>query len=110
MKGQRPKNKISDFSGKPSNPCWPREPILGKVQKVIKSASSPHLVAYLDYGGGVPDLAQVAGQVSEAQTAFQSVWLLTGGMFALLFDQIKVGYPGGNWCCYLDWLPPECQP
>lgn len=109
-KGQRPPQRISDFSGEPSDPTWPRNAVLAKVRKVEDLVLSRHLVAYLDYGGGVPDLTQVANQVPQAGAAFQSMWLLTGGMFALLFDQIKVGYPRRDWGCYLDWLPPECRP
>lgn len=108
--GRRPPQRFSDFSGEPSDPTWLREPVLAKVQKVGKLRAFRHLVAYLDYGGGVPDLAHVAGQIPQAKSEFQSVWLLTGGMFALLFDQIDTGFSSGAWHCYLKWLPPECQP
>jgi hypothetical protein len=109
-RGRRPPQKLSDFSGEPSDPTWPREPILAKVQKVKKLGASRHLVAYLDYGGGVPDLIQIASHILQAKNAFQTLWLLTGGMFALLFDQIDTGFSKGAWHCYLKWLPPESQP
>jgi len=109
-RGQRPPQRLSDFSGRPSDPSWIRRPVLGKVKKARKQAVARHLVAYLDYGGGVPDLAQVTTQIPEAKNAFETTWLITGAMFALLFDRIQVTYSAGNWKNYLDWLPHDCKP
>lgn len=109
-RGQRPPQRLSDFSGRPSDPSWIRHPVLGKVKKARKQLVSRHLVAYLDYGGGVPDLAQVTTQIPEAKNAFETTWLITGAMFALLFDRIQVTYAAGNWKNYLDWLPHDCKP
>jgi hypothetical protein len=109
-RGQRPPQRLSDVSGQPSDPSWIRAPIVAKVTKVQKQTVSRHLVAYLDYGGGVPDLAHVTTQIPEAKNAFETTWLITGAMFALLFDQIQVTYSTGNWKNYLDWLPHDCKP
>jgi len=108
--GRRPQQPLSDFSGEPSDPSWPRGPILGKVHKVQRQRVKRHLVAYLNYGGGVPDLTRVAKAVLEAEGTFEMVWLLTGSAFAALFARIKVRHPVGKWQSYSEWLPEECSP
>lgn len=109
-KGQSPTQNISDFSGEPSDPSWPREPILAKVEKIRRLQAARHLVAYLNYGGGVPDLGKVGQMIVEAKNTFETTWLVTGAMFCLVFDSVDVGYPTGEWKPYLDWLPEECRP
>ncbi len=108
-RGRRPQRPPSDFSGKPSDPTWPREPILGKVVKVQKQGVRRHLVAYLNYGGGLPDLTQMARAIPEAEGLFEALWVLTGGAFALLFAEVNVRYPVGQWKSYWEWLPEECR-
>lgn len=105
--GQRPQRPLADFSGEPSNPLWPRDPILGKVLKVQKQRVIRHLVAYLNYGGGLPDLAQMAQAIPEAGGSFEAVWILTGWACGLLFAKINVGHPVRKWQSYWEWLPEE---
>ena len=85
-----------------------RNKVLVERKQLENQQRARHLVAYLDYGGGVPDLNRIASHVPQAKSAFQTLWLLTGGMFALLFDQINTGFSSGVWHCYLEWLSPEC--
>lgn len=109
-RGRRPMHNPSDFSGEPSDPSWPREPILGKVRKVQEVEVSRHLVAYLNYGGGVPDLVRVAKAIPEAEGAFEATWLLTGAAFALLFAKCNVGHPIRTWQSFWEWIPEKCRP
>lgn len=107
--GQHPVTRISDFSGQVSDPRWPRENILKKVKKAQKQGMLRHLVAYLNYGGAAPDLAELARAIPEAESVFETYWLVTGVQFALLFARCNVGHSLRVWREYWQWLPEECR-
>jgi hypothetical protein len=109
-RGNRPELSISEFSGTPSDPTWLREPILNKIRLAQERNVCRHLVAYLNYGGGAPNLNQVAEAVSEAKHSFKTTWLINGLTFVLLFSNGEIGNTRYEWQSFLDWLPDNCKP
>lgn len=107
--GKQPVVPQRAFSGEPVHADWIAKDIRRKTDLAKKTGiHHRHLLVYQNISGGATDLRQLKALVGDAESAWASMWLISGvpvwGGIALLSNRHEFDWPEAKWYSYVNAL------